>query len=114
LRRERIDGLRPLAARCRRFAFRRRPNRLIYSSSWRWTTLNCGLAPQEWTFPEEIGSVSLDKKQKKQLEPARKRLQQLQQRLAGARKQPDDPGEISRLEREIAAEEENIRRIQGL
>jgi hypothetical protein len=57
--------------------------------------------------------MTLDRKQKKQLEPARKRLQQMQQRLAGARKQPDDPGEIERLEREIAAEEENIRRIQG-
>ena len=57
--------------------------------------------------------MTLDRKQKKQLEPARKRLQQMQQRLAGARKQPDDPGEIERLEREIAAEEENIRRIEG-
>jgi len=58
--------------------------------------------------------MALDKKQKKLLEPARKRLQQLRQRLAGARKQPDEAGEIERLEREIAAEEENIRRIQGL
>jgi hypothetical protein len=57
--------------------------------------------------------VALDRKQKKLLEPARKRLYNLQQRLAGARKQPDDLSEITRLEREIAAEEENIRKIQA-
>lgn len=56
--------------------------------------------------------MALDKKQKKLIEPARKRIQQLQLRLAGARKQPDDPGEITRLEQEIAAEEEKIRKIQ--
>ena len=57
--------------------------------------------------------MTLDKKQKKLLEPARKRLIQLQQRLADERKQPDDPADIARLEREIAKEEENIRKIQG-
>jgi len=57
--------------------------------------------------------MALDRKQKKQLDPARKRLKRLQQLLAGARQQPDDLGEIARLEREIAAEEEKIRKIQG-
>ncbi|MGE3314153.1 MAG: hypothetical protein AB7O26_03480 [Planctomycetaceae bacterium] len=57
--------------------------------------------------------MALDKKQKKLLEPARKRLIQLQQLLVNERKQPDDPAEITRLEREIAKEEENIRKIQG-
>lgn len=57
--------------------------------------------------------MALDRKQKKLLEPARKRLLKLQQLLSGARKQPDDLAEITRLEREIAAEEENIRKIQA-
>lgn len=44
----------------------------------------------------------MNKKVQKQLEAAKKKLQNLQQQLAGARKQPDDPAEIPRLEKEIA------------
>ena len=45
----------------------------------------------------------MDKKAKKKSEVLRQRLLKLQQQLAGAKQQPDDPGDISRLEKEIAA-----------
>ena len=45
--------------------------------------------------------VAMDKKTKKKLEIVRKNLQHLRQQLAGAKKQDDEPGEITRLEDEI-------------
>lgn len=45
----------------------------------------------------------MDKKAKKKQDVLRQRLQKLQQQLAGARKQMDDPEEVRRLESEIAA-----------
>lgn len=44
----------------------------------------------------------MDKKIKKKVEQLRARLQKSQQQLAGAKKQPDDPSEVPRLEKEIA------------
>lgn len=46
--------------------------------------------------------MSLNKKQKKQIDVEQKKLAQLRQQLSGARKQLDDPAEVARLEREIA------------
>jgi hypothetical protein len=57
-------------------------------------------------------SMDLNKKQKKQIEVARKKLSTLKQQLAGARRQPDDPADIPRLEAEIARLEAEIRSIQ--
>jgi DNA-binding FrmR family transcriptional regulator len=45
----------------------------------------------------------VDKKVKKKQDVLRQRLQKLQQQLAGARKQMDDPEEVRRLETEITA-----------
>ncbi len=45
----------------------------------------------------------MDKKAKKKQDVLRQRLQKLQQQLAGARKQMDDPDEVRRLEADIAA-----------
>ena len=56
--------------------------------------------------------MALNKKQKKQLEVARKKQTQVQQQLAGARKQMDDPEEVRRLERELAALQAEIAKIQ--
>ena len=56
--------------------------------------------------------MGLSKKQKKQLDAIRKKLTHLQHRLSGAKRQPDDPGEITRLQAEIAALEEQIKKIQ--
>jgi len=45
----------------------------------------------------------MDKKDKKKQDVLRQRLQKLQQQLAGARKQMDDPEEVRRLETDVAA-----------
>jgi hypothetical protein len=55
--------------------------------------------------------MALDKKQKKQLEAAKTRLQKLRQLLAGARDQPDDPAETARLQKEITATEAQIHKL---
>ena len=44
----------------------------------------------------------MNKKVQKQLDVAKKKLTNLQQQLSGAKKQPDDPADIPRLEKEIA------------
>ena len=53
----------------------------------------------------------MDKKAKKKQEVLRQRLQKLQQQLAGARKQMDDPEEVRRLESEIAAAKAELEKI---
>lgn len=45
----------------------------------------------------------MDKKDKKRLEVLQQRIAKLQQLLAGAKRQPDDPAEAPRLEKELAA-----------
>ena len=45
----------------------------------------------------------VDKKQKKRVEVLQQKIAKLQQLLAGAKKQPDDPAEVPRLEKELAA-----------
>ena len=57
--------------------------------------------------------MSLNKKQKKQIDSLKKKLANLQQQLAGARKQPDDPADIPRLEKEIASVQKQIQEIQA-
>lgn len=44
----------------------------------------------------------MDKKAKKRIDLLQQRLQKLRQQLAGAKKQMDEPEDVSRLEREIA------------
>lgn len=44
----------------------------------------------------------MDKKNKKKLDVLHQRLQILRKQLAGARQQTDEPGEVERLEKEIA------------
>ena len=46
--------------------------------------------------------MTMNKKQKKQIEAARNKITALKQQLAGAKQQPDDPREIPRLEQAIA------------
>lgn len=45
----------------------------------------------------------MDKKQKKRMDVLHQKIAKLQQQLTGAKRQPDDPAEIPRLERELAA-----------
>jgi hypothetical protein len=58
--------------------------------------------------------MSLNKKTKKQLDVEHKKLAQLQLQLAGARKQLDDPAEVTRLEQEIAATNGRIEKLKLL
>ena len=45
----------------------------------------------------------MDKKAKKRIEVLRGKLATLQPKLAGAKQQPDDPGEPARIQKEIDA-----------
>ncbi len=54
----------------------------------------------------------MDKKAKKKLEVLRKKTQTLQQQIAGAKQQMDDPDEVSRLEAELASVKEQIEELK--
>ena len=56
--------------------------------------------------------MALNKKQKKQLDVARKKLTNLHQLLSAAREQPDDPAEIPALEQQIAEIQHKIQILQ--
>lgn len=56
--------------------------------------------------------MGLNKKQKKQIEVAKKKIQNLQTLLTAAKAQPDDPQEVPRLEGEIAKQKQLIEEIQ--
>ncbi|WP_339734456.1 hypothetical protein [uncultured Gimesia sp.] len=56
--------------------------------------------------------MGLNKKQKKQIDVARQKIQKLRQRLTGAKSQMDDPQEVTKLEQEIAAQEDMIKKAQ--
>lgn len=45
----------------------------------------------------------MDKKEKKRIEVLQQKIAKLQQQLAGAKKQPDDPADIPRLEKQLVA-----------
>jgi len=45
----------------------------------------------------------MDKKEKKRLDVLQQKIAKLQQLLTGAKKQPDDPAEVPRLDKELAA-----------
>ncbi len=57
--------------------------------------------------------MGLNKKQKKQIDVARQKIQKLRLRLTGAKEQMDDEQEVKNLEQEIAAQEEAIKKIQN-
>lgn len=54
----------------------------------------------------------MDKKDKKRQEVLQQRIAKLQQLLAAAKKQPDDPTEAPRLEKELAAAHAEVARIK--
>lgn len=55
----------------------------------------------------------MDKKDKKRLEVIHQRLQKLRQQLAGAKKQDDEPGEVKKLEAEIASLDAEGKKLRG-
>jgi predicted nucleic acid-binding Zn-ribbon protein len=54
----------------------------------------------------------MDTKVKKRIEVLRKKLTELQPRLAGAKKQMDEPDEVRKLEAEIAAAQQEIEKLK--
>jgi hypothetical protein len=56
---------------------------------------------------------SMDKKTKKRLDIVRKTLQKLRLQLSGTRKQDDEPGELERLESEIATLEQEAEKLKS-
>ena len=57
--------------------------------------------------------MGLNKKQKKQVETARNKIQKLQVLLRAAKNQPDDPEDVPRLEAEIKELEAQIEKIKS-
>lgn len=57
--------------------------------------------------------MALNRKQKKQLEVIHKKLQSLQQQLAGEKQQMDDPAAIKRIEDELQKLAEQRRAIEA-
>lgn len=55
----------------------------------------------------------MDKKAKKRLEVARKRLQKLQAQISGARQQNDEPELVARLEEEIQKTQADIEKLKA-
>ena len=57
--------------------------------------------------------MALNKKQKKQMESARKKQAHLRQLLTAAKQQCDDPSEVDRLQAELAKLDAEIEKIQA-
>ena len=55
----------------------------------------------------------MDKKAKKRIELLRKKVADLQQRLAGAKQQMDDATEVRQLEKDIAAAQQEIEKLKA-
>jgi len=55
----------------------------------------------------------MDKKAKKRIDLLRKKVTDLQPRLAGAKKQMDDPDEVKKIEAEIAAAQQEIEKLKA-
>jgi len=55
----------------------------------------------------------MDKKHKKKIDTLHHRVQHLQQQLAGARKQMDDPTEVKSLEQQLAAATAELNKLKA-
>ena len=55
----------------------------------------------------------MDKKAQKRIEVLRKKIADLKPRLAGAKKQMDDPDEVRKLEADLAAAEQEIEKLKS-
>lgn len=55
----------------------------------------------------------MDKKTKKKIEVARKKIDNLLKQLAGAKQQTDEPDEIKKIEDEIAAKRAEIEKLKA-
>ena len=57
--------------------------------------------------------MALNKKQKKQIDALKNKMQKAQQLLTAARNQPDDPADVPRLEQEVAGYQAEIDKIRN-
>jgi len=57
--------------------------------------------------------MQTDGRAKKRLEIVKQKLQLLRQKLAGAKRQDDEPGEVRKLEQEIATLEAEAVKLKG-
>ena len=57
--------------------------------------------------------MALNKKQQKQIEAIKNKIQRLRQLLTAAKNQPDDPQEAPKLQKEIAALNAEIEKIKS-
>jgi predicted nucleic acid-binding Zn-ribbon protein len=55
----------------------------------------------------------MDKKAKKRIEILRKKVRDLQPRLAGAKQQMDDPQEVAQFEQQITAAQQEIAKLKA-
>lgn len=55
----------------------------------------------------------MDKKSQKRIDLLRKKINDMQQRLAGARKQMDDEAEVRQLEADLTAAKEEIEKLKS-
>jgi len=55
----------------------------------------------------------MDKKAKKRIEILRKKVRDLQPRLAGAKQQMDDPQEVEQFAQQIAAAQQEIAKLKA-
>lgn len=55
----------------------------------------------------------MDKKAKKRIDLLNKKMNDIQQRLSGARKQMDDPSEVRQLEADLAAAKAEIEKLKA-
>jgi len=65
--------------------------------------------PESLTAPRK---GFMDKKAKKKIEVLRQKIQKTRQQLSGARQQDDEPGEVQRLEQEIADYESQVEKFK--
>ena len=55
----------------------------------------------------------MDKKAKKKIDLLHQKLQKLRLQLSGAKKQMDDPQDVARLEKEVAAAEAELEKLKA-
>ncbi|MDA1052119.1 MAG: hypothetical protein O3C40_16790 [Planctomycetota bacterium] len=55
----------------------------------------------------------MDKKSRKRIDICNQKLQTLRQQVAGAKAQDDEPGEVERLEAEIASLEAEVQKLKA-
>lgn len=54
----------------------------------------------------------MDKKTKKRMQAIKDKLQNRRRQLAAAKRQPDEPGEVEQLQREIVAIEAELKQLK--